>query len=646
MMIASSASSQTFSNSTSITVPATGTGATTGSPATPYPSNITVSGIANPITKVTVTLKTISHTFPSDLDVLLVGPTGVKLLLMSDVIGGSDMTGLTYTFDDDAAALIPNSGVPPASGSFKPTNYSTGDLFPAPAPAGPYLSPGPGGTDTLASAFNGLNPNGSWSLFVVDDAGTDTGIFAGGWELTITAGPVAFSVTNTNDSGPGSLRQAILDTNSNPGTDTITFNIGGSGVHTIIPLTQLPAITNPVIINGYSQPGSSANTLATGNNAVLLIELDGSNAGATPAGLMINASNCTIQGLVINRFDTGIEISGSNSTNNHVEGNRIGTDPAGNSALPNFAFGVIINSASGNTIGGATPAARNLISGNATGLSIQQNGANNNLVLGNYIGTDAGGAADLGNTCSGMFIFNASNNTIGGTAAGAGNVISGNNCVGVRIGSNASFPATGNQIQGNFIGTNAAGTSPVANAAGIDILDPSTSNNLIGGTAGGAANVIAFNNSTGVSITTATGNGILSNSIVSNGNVGIRLVANGNNNQAAPVLTSVTTSSNNTTIKGTLASESNKTYTLQFFANDACDSSGSGEGQIFLGGSTTTTDANGNAVFTASVGTGISLSQLVTATATDPANNTSPFSICRALSLFNITGRVADVSGQ
>src|SRR6185312_15963066 len=102
-----------------------------------------------------------------------------------------------------------------------------------------------------------------------------------------------------------------------------------------------------------------------------------------------------------------------------------------------------------------------------------------------------------------------------------------------------------------------------------DILDPSTSNNLIGGTAGGAANVIAFNNSTGVSITTATGNGILSNSIVSNGNMGIRLVANGNNNQAAPVLTSVTTSSNNTTIKGTLASESNKTYTLQFFANDA-----------------------------------------------------------------------------
>ena len=180
-----SVASTTFSNATAIVIPATGTGTTTGAPATPYPSNITVAGITAPVSKVTVTLKQISHTFPSDVDVLLVGPTGVKFVLMSDVIGGTDWTGQTYTFDDTAAALLPSSGTPPASGTFKPTNYGTGDAFPAPAPASPYLNPATAGTDTLA-AFNNLGPNGTWSLYVVDDAGTDIGQFAGGWDLTIT----------------------------------------------------------------------------------------------------------------------------------------------------------------------------------------------------------------------------------------------------------------------------------------------------------------------------------------------------------------------------------------------------------------------------------------------------------------------------
>ena len=162
--------SQTFSNPTAIVIPATGTGAVTGAPATLYPSSIAVSGITNQVTKVTVTLKQMNHTFPDDVDVLLVGPTGVKFILMSDAGGGTDSTGQTYTFDDSAAAPSRN-GAPAASGSFKPSNYGGGDLFPAPAPASPYLSPGTAGTDMLA-AFNGLNPNGTWSLYVVDDVGT------------------------------------------------------------------------------------------------------------------------------------------------------------------------------------------------------------------------------------------------------------------------------------------------------------------------------------------------------------------------------------------------------------------------------------------------------------------------------------------
>jgi subtilisin-like proprotein convertase family protein len=191
-----SSATQTFSNATAIVIPGTGTGATTGAPATPYPSNITVSGIApvTAVSKVTVTLKGVAHTFPSDVDVLLVGPTGRKFIVLSDAIGGTDWTGQDYTFDDGAAALMPSSGTPPVSGSFKPTDYGTGDVFPAPAPAAPYMDPSTAGTDTFASAFNGQDPNGTWSLYVVDDAGTDVGTFAGGWSLSITT---AVPVCNT-----------------------------------------------------------------------------------------------------------------------------------------------------------------------------------------------------------------------------------------------------------------------------------------------------------------------------------------------------------------------------------------------------------------------------------------------------------------
>ncbi len=197
-----SASTQTFSNSTAIVIPGTGTGASTGSPANPYPSNITVAGITNPVSAVRVTLKQITHTFPADVDVLLVGPSGRKFVLMSDVIGGTDFAGQTYTFDDAAAAGIPSSGAPPATGSFRPTNIGTGDAFPAPAPAAPYLNPATAGADTLASAFAGQTANGTWSLYVVDDAGTDIGTIAGGWDLTLVSSQ---NVCQTATGGGSSL---------------------------------------------------------------------------------------------------------------------------------------------------------------------------------------------------------------------------------------------------------------------------------------------------------------------------------------------------------------------------------------------------------------------------------------------------------
>ncbi len=184
---------QAFSNTASITIPATGTGATGGAPATPYPSNIVVSGLSGTISKVTVGLNNLNHTFPSDVDMLLVGPGGQSFIILSDVIGGTDWVNINYTLDDDAAVVIPGTGAP-ASGTFKPTNYGTGDGFPAPAPAAPYQSPGTAGTATFASVFNGTSANGTWSLYVVDDAATDVGTMTGGWTLNITT---AMPVCNT-----------------------------------------------------------------------------------------------------------------------------------------------------------------------------------------------------------------------------------------------------------------------------------------------------------------------------------------------------------------------------------------------------------------------------------------------------------------
>lgn len=274
-----SSASTTFSNATAIVIPATGTGATTGAPATPYPAPITVAGITAPVSKVTVTLKQISHTFPSDVDVLLVGPTGVKFVLMSDVIGGTDWTGQTYTLDDTAAALLPSSGTPPASGSFKPTNFGTGDAFPAPAPAVPYLNPATAGTDTLA-AFNNLDPNGTWNLYVVDDAGTDIGTFAGGWDLTIET---TTSICNA--------QTCSLTCPAN-----ITVPADGGGVSAVV---NYPGATptGACGVLGYSTPSGS--TFPVGTTTV---NVTGANAANCSFTVTVTGGAVTAGDVLISEF--------------------------------------------------------------------------------------------------------------------------------------------------------------------------------------------------------------------------------------------------------------------------------------------------------------------------------------------------------
>ena len=336
------------------------------------------------------------------------------------------------------------------------------------------------------------------------------GFLLGALLVSASAAAATFTVTNTNDSGPGSLRQAILDANSNMGLDTIGFNIPGGGVHTITPSTNFDHLTDAVVIDGYTQPGAGANTLAVGDDAVLLIELDGTAAGSGGVGLYFSgAGGSTVRGLVLNRWNTSavrVDPSGGNT----IEGNFIGTDPTGMTIPGPSTWLVYLSSTSNNLIGGTTPAARNIIAGGgaAAGSNLLIEVASNNLVQGNYVGVNAAGTAALTlapPTSSGIDLSAAAHdNVIGGTAPGAGNVVYGNAALLLSTG------AHHNTIQGNFLGTNAAGTAGVGSVVGIDTSN-APHDNLIGGSAAGAGNVISGNTNgiqfdDGAAATTVMGN--------------------------------------------------------------------------------------------------------------------------------------------
>ncbi len=317
-----------------------------------------------------------------------------------------------------------------------------------------------------------------------------------------------FTVVNTDDSGTGSLRWAIESANANPGLDLISFGIPGDGPHTIRPLTPLPHITDPVTIDGYTQPDATPAT--DSSPATLLIELDGSNVADLhwDSGLTIGAGSSTVRGLAINRFgDAGIHI-GDEAGGNVIEGNHIGTDVTGMLDLGNYDDGVRIWNTPNSRIGGTTPAARNVISGsNDNGVEILLAGATGNQVQGNYIGVDAAGTGPLGNPNDGVHITEeAGYNTIG-----PGNIISGNVGTGIEI---FGEDVTGNQVVGNFIGTDVTGSAGLGNGdGGVRIWR--SPGNTIGGTSPGSGNVISGNSWAGVDIgrAGATGNQVQGNYI-------------------------------------------------------------------------------------------------------------------------------------
>lgn len=311
-----------------------------------------------------------------------------------------------------------------------------------------------------------------------------------------TAQPVAaanYQVTTTADGGSGSLRQAILDANANPGLDTITFAIVGVPPFTITPASALPSVTDPVIIDGTSQ---------TGYAGLPLIEIDGANLPGGSDGLNISAGGSTVLGLAINRCPRdGIRLQSLGT--NVIQGNFLGTDPTGAISLGNGEGGVMVYGSPGNLIGGTNSAQRNLLSGdNQSGVFLFLSSAVGNVVSGNYVGTSVSGLTSLGNIFSGVVIAGSSSNLIGGTNPGAGNLISGNGQSGVYI---LQAPATGNLIEGNYIGVDATGLVALHNFQDGVTID-ATSGNTVGGTTSGARNILSGNLESGVFIWTAGAN--------------------------------------------------------------------------------------------------------------------------------------------
>ncbi|HVR49278.1 MAG TPA: DUF4347 domain-containing protein, partial [Pseudorhodoferax sp.] len=426
--------------------------------------------------------------------------------------------------------------------------------------------------------------------------GTGAAALGGNWALELQTGaieaPLAFglqaqaqwqgllatyTVSNTNDSGAGSLRQAILDANGNAsGTHNIVFNIPGTGVHTITLGSALPAISRPVVIDASTDDSFAAN----GNRPAIVLQGGGYTNGWIGLDLQSGSGGSTVRGLAVQGFETGIYLR-AGSDGNTIAGNTIG---------PLQADGSYTSAANAQTTWGV--------------------------------------------------IVSSANNTIGGTLAADRNVIAGARSTGANV--NLQFAtATGNRIVGNYLGTNASGTPLGLGGEGVYIRIGAT-NNQVGGTAPGEGNLIAGSGLAGVAVHTdaGTGNAVLSNSIHSNGGLGIDLGATGvtandagdadtgaNNLQNYPVLTLARTNgSGSFEITGSINSTANTYIRIELFANTANDASGYGEGQTYLGFVNVLTNASGNASFSTTLSATVAAGAFISATATKSVAGYGSFS--------------------
>ncbi|MDB5207297.1 MAG: type sorting protein [Flavisolibacter sp.] len=291
-----------FCNPAAITLPGSGVG-------NPYPSNITVSGVTSPVTKVTVSLNGLTHTWPSDIDVLLVGPGGQRAIILSDVGGGTPISDVNLTLDDGTAASL--TAAPITSGIYKPTNIGASDPFPAPAP----------GTtaNSALSVFNGVNPNGQWSLYVVDDASGDVGSFSGGWCVNIVTAPL-----------PGGIWTGATSTDWNTASNWSNNAVPTATDNAVIPVVpNKPVLPADVAINNLDIAagmfvdlngkqltinGAVAGAGTLKGSAASALAFAGNLAGTAGTVQFDNTAN-SLQRLLVNRTGAGAAVTIGNLVN-------------------------------------------------------------------------------------------------------------------------------------------------------------------------------------------------------------------------------------------------------------------------------------------------------------------------------------------
>ncbi len=332
------------------------------------------------------------------------------------------------------------------------------------------------------------------------------------------------------------LRAAIEEANASAAIDTIHFDLPTTdpghvaGLWTIAPATALPPITGRLSLDATTQAGWSATTTGApaGLDGALAVELDGSGTGAGTDGLDLRATT-VLRGLVVNGFpDHGIIVR-AGADGSTIAGNRIGTKPDGSAAAGNGNAGIRLD-ASSVIIGGALPADRNLISGNADGIYAQNPATDGNMIQGNLIGTDAAGTAAVANTDRGIQLESGADRTVIGGSSAAANVISGNGNDGIIV-SDGAIPGTdttGNTIRSNLIGVAADGASALGNG-GAGVRFTAVTGNVVGGSGPNDGNRIAHNGRDGVESGNAAGNdnAIVGNAIWANGGLGIDLGPDG-----------------------------------------------------------------------------------------------------------------------
>jgi hypothetical protein len=395
-----------------------------------------------------------------------------------------------------------------------------------------------------------------------------------------------------------------------------------------------PTASNNVVQGNFLGPDATG-TNSPGNQQYGIGIMAGATAN-TVGGTLSGAGN-----VLSGNAQYGVLVINPGTSNNAVLGNLIGTDAAGTNALPTSNIGVgIYAGATATTVGGTTAGAGNVISGNANyGIYISDAGTSNNVVQGNLIGTDITGSYAIPNEGFGIGVWSsASGNLIGGATPAARNVVSGTTGYGYGI---TLGGALGNVVEGNYVGTDLTGTNGIPNGfAGVAMYSGAVGN-FIGGTASGAGNVIAFNYGPGVVMydATTTNDAIRGNSIFDNGYLGINFnnagvatnhngfLAGPNDLQNYPVITNAAGYGASTIVQGTLNSLPSQNYFVDVYASPTADPSGYVEGQTYLGTAGVTTDISGNGGFALTNNAANFSGQYITTTATSDGGDTSEFSL-------------------